>query len=185
MWKWLKRLVLTSKSKTTPFTIESKQNQEGNFKEGRKEKKKQLENRVGGKIELWLAPFQRQPTASYTWTGVSISQQSCSSPGQLWPQPRPVCRGQGGSRGLRPQCPLASFCGVPSHPWASNSAPLESGWIASCHRPGAELPVLPALSWAGAFQPQHKSQLSLHSSPFSSKEIHSMHRMETVKQIIS
>lgn len=62
------------------------------------------------------------------------------------PQPMLVCSGQGGNRGLPPHRPLISSCGVPAHPWAPNSAPPESGWIASCHRPGAELTVLPALS---------------------------------------
>jgi len=110
-------------------------NHEGNFKEvggG-----KQMKNRVGGKFQLWLVPFQRQ---CLKWISSMAASQFKRA---LEPH---------ASRGvLLAQPPLLTSCGLPSHPWAPESCPTGARQQGSPPGTGAKQPALPA--WQSRQEP--------------------------------
>lgn len=146
-WKWLKRLVQASKSKThisqlRPNTAHEKKNiKKGTSKKG-EGKKKQLKNKVGGKFQLQLAPFQRQPTASHAWI-TSLPRQPGSSSRQLQPQLMLACSGQGDDWRL-PLWPPLGWIHSPSSALLESgwsSLPETSGWAANASRPASSAAV--------------------------------------------
>lgn len=86
--------------------------------------KKQLKNRIGGKFHLRLVPFQRQLMGALCSNLVSPT--AAQQVKRAAAATADACGKQGGDRGLVPQWPFLTSCGLLLHPWAPEFCPT---WV--------------------------------------------------------